>query len=128
MILMFLAWTVTSSVYDKTQDVKTSGYPQIVFIWLFFVFYAIAWSGLLVACSLEKLPHHWNLSLIYTIWIFVELLFVYFFYVETRGPTLEKMAKILDGENAAVAHVDLHEVEKDVEVQEKGPTMHTHPV
>ncbi|GLI74372.1 hypothetical protein PoHVEF18_002609 [Penicillium ochrochloron] len=149
MVLMFLAWTVTSSVYEKTQDVKTSGYPQVVFVWLFSVFYAIAWSGLLVAYSLEilpyrlrakgimimnltvqaslvlgnytnpiaweNLPHHWNLSLIYTIWIFIELLFVYFFYVETRGPTLEELAKIFDGEDAAVAHVDMYQVEKEVE-------------
>lgn len=57
MVLMFLAWTVTSSVYEKTQDVKTSGYPQVVFVWLFSVFYAIAWSGLLVAYSLEILPY-----------------------------------------------------------------------
>ncbi|CEJ58856.1 hypothetical protein PMG11_07502 [Penicillium brasilianum] len=150
MVLMFLAWTVTSSVYEKTQDVKSAGYPQVVFVWLFSVFYAIAWSGLLVAYSLEilpyrlrakgimimnltvqaslvlgnytnpiaweNLPHHWNLSLIYTIWIFIELLFVYFFYVETRGPTLEELAKIFDGDDAAVAHVDLHEVEKEIHV------------
>jgi hypothetical protein len=85
----------------------------------------------------ENLPHHWNLSLIYTvctaliryslpvqaefsltlyqIWIFIELLFVYFFYVETRGPTLEELAKIFDGEDAAVAHVDMYQVEKEVE-------------
>lgn len=57
MVLMFLAWTVTSSVYEKTQDVKSAGYPQVVFVWLFSVFYAIAWSGLLVAYSLEILPY-----------------------------------------------------------------------
>jgi len=48
------------------------------------------------------------------IWIFVELIFVYFFYIETRGPTLEEVAKIFDGESATVAHVDLHQVEKEI--------------
>lgn len=48
------------------------------------------------------------------IWIFVELVFVYFFYVETKGPTLEELAKIFDGENAEVAHVDIHQVEKEL--------------
>ncbi|KAL1972268.1 hypothetical protein VTN31DRAFT_7487 [Thermomyces dupontii] len=141
MVLMFLAWTVTSSIYERTQDVKTSGYPQVVFVWCFNIFYALAWSGLLVAYALEilpfrlrakglmimnltvqaalvlgnytnpiaweNLPHHWNLSLFYTIWIFVELLFVYFFYVETRGPTLEEIARIFDGDEAQVADVTL---------------------
>jgi sugar porter (SP) family MFS transporter len=62
----------------------------------------------------ENLPHHWNLSLIYTVWIFVELIFVYFMMVETRGPTLEEIAKIFDGEDADVAHIDIHAVEKEV--------------
>lgn len=56
MVLMFLAWTITSSIYERTQDVKTSGYPQVVFVWCFNVFYALAWSGLLVAYALEILP------------------------------------------------------------------------
>ncbi|OOQ89572.1 sugar transporter [Penicillium brasilianum] len=149
MVLAFLAWTITSSVYERTQDVKTSGYPQVVFVWLFSVFYANAWSGLLVAYSLEilpyrlrakgimimnltvqsalvlgnytnpiawdNLPHHWNLSLIYTVWIFIELLFVFFFYVETRGPTLEELAKIFDGDGAIVAHVNLPEIGKGIQ-------------
>lgn len=68
----------------------------------------------------ENLPQHWNLSLIYTVWIFIELCFVYFFYVETRGPTLEELAKIFDGDDAQVAHVDLQQVEKEIQITEKG--------
>ena len=34
-------------------------------------------------------------------------------YVETKGPTLEELAKIIDGEDAEVGHIDLEEVEKD---------------
>lgn len=87
----------------------------------------------------ENLPNHWNLTLFYTLWIVVELVFVYFFYVETKGefpdthpdlllsgsgrtdfcfshtgPTLEEIAKIFDGEDA-VAHVDMRTVEKEIE-------------
>jgi hypothetical protein len=61
----------------------------------------------------EDLPNHWNLMLFYTLWDTVELVFVYFVYVETKGPTLEEIARIFDGD-AAVAHIDLHEVEKEV--------------
>jgi sugar porter (SP) family MFS transporter len=150
MCLMFTAWTITSARFEASgeTDVTGTGYIQVAWIWLFGVFYAIGWSGLLVAYSLEILPyllrakgimimnltvqatlvlgnytnpiawenfpHHWNLSMFYTIWIFCELVFVYFFMVETRGPTLEEIAKIFDGEDADVAHIDIHAVEKEI--------------
>ena len=59
MVLMFIAWTITSARFEATgeTDVKHLGYPQIVFIWLFDVSYSIAWSGLLVAYALEILPY-----------------------------------------------------------------------
>ncbi len=31
-------------------------------------------------------------------------------YVETKGPTLEELAKVIDGSEAKVAHVDIKEV------------------
>jgi len=154
MCLMFLAWTITAAQFEKTGNVKTSGYPQVAFVWLFGVFYSLAWSGLLVAYALEILPYKlrakglmiMNLTVqaalvlgnqtnpiawanvhpqygfiaFYTVWIFIELAFVYFFYVETRGPTLEELCKIFDGENAEVAHLDMNEVEKEIAV-EHGP-------
>ncbi|KAK8118222.1 uncharacterized protein PG998_006503 [Apiospora kogelbergensis] len=62
----------------------------------------------------NKLPSHWNFMLFYTLWDFVEFVFVYFFYVETKGPTLEEIAKIFDGDQAVVADLDLHQVEKNI--------------
>ncbi|KAF5658690.1 hexose transporter [Fusarium heterosporum] len=56
----------------------------------------------------------WRLYLIYTIWVLGEVVFIYFMYVETRGPTLEEVAKVIDGEDAAVADVSLDAVEKEV--------------
>ncbi|KAK4187747.1 general substrate transporter [Podospora australis] len=61
----------------------------------------------------ERLPNHWNLMLFYTIWNFFELIFVWFFYVETKGPTLEEIARIFDGDYA-IAHIDMHQVQKDI--------------
>lgn len=63
--------------------------------------------------------HTWKFYLIYTCWIFLELVFVYFMYVETRGPTLEELVKVIDGEDADVAHLDLHQVEKEVQIHEE---------
>ena len=43
---------------------------------------------------------------VYNVWIVFELIFVYFLYVETKGPTLEEIAKIFDGDEAEVGEVD----------------------
>lgn len=61
----------------------------------------------------ERLPNHWNFTLFYTIWDLFELVFVWFFYVETQGPTLEEIARIFDGDGA-VANIDMHDVQKDI--------------
>jgi sugar porter (SP) family MFS transporter len=157
MVLMFAAWTVSAAIYEKSDKKNTAaGYVQIVWVWLFGVFYSLAWSGLLVAYALEILPYKlrakglmimnltvqaalvlgnytnpiawdnlgakksdWGLCLFYTLWDFIELTFVYFFYVETRGPTLEELAKIFDGEGAEVAHIDMGKVDR--EIQEEHP-------
>ncbi|EAW12294.1 putative MFS hexose transporter [Aspergillus clavatus NRRL 1] len=64
----------------------------------------------------KNLPHHWNFMLFYTLWDFCELIFVYFMYPETKGNTLEEVAHIFDGEQA-VAHIDLHQVEKEIQAE-----------
>ncbi|KAF3015064.1 hypothetical protein G7054_g2033 [Neopestalotiopsis clavispora] len=63
-----------------------------------------------------NLPHHWNFMLFYTLWDFCEFLFVYFVYVETKGPTLEEIARIFDGADA-VAHINIHQVEKEIHAE-----------
>ncbi|CAM1501372.1 Fc.00g105340.m01.CDS01 [Cosmosporella sp. VM-42] len=63
----------------------------------------------------NNFPNHWNFMLFYTLWDFCELVFVYFVYVETKGPTLEEIARIFDGDEA-VTHIDLKQVEKEIEV------------
>jgi hypothetical protein len=60
---------------------------------------------------LRKFPPYYSTLKAHThnlqVWIFLELLFVCFLYVETRGPTLEEVAKIFDGEDAEVARIDV---------------------
>lgn len=64
----------------------------------------LAWDGF---------PDHWNFLLFYTLWDTCELIFVWFFYVETKGPTLEEIARIFDGDEA-IAQLDLEQVEKEI--------------
>jgi len=49
----------------------------------------------------------WKYYIFYDCWLLFELIFIYFFIVETRNHTLEETAAIFDGEEAveAIAHV-----------------------
>ncbi|PGH13449.1 hypothetical protein AJ80_06318 [Polytolypa hystricis UAMH7299] len=152
MVGAFVCWTITGAVYENSnEENQGAGYAQLVFIWIFGIFYDIGFSGLLVAYALEvlpfklrakgmmimnvtvqailalsnqtnkmawdSLPNHWNFMLFYTLWNFCELVFIYFVYVETKGPTLEEIARIFDGDDA-IAHVDLMQVEKEIHATE----------
>ncbi|KAH9884350.1 sugar transporter-like protein [Xylariomycetidae sp. FL2044] len=152
MVVSFVSWTICGAIYENSGETNgPSGWAQLVFIWLFGIFYDIGFSGLLVAYALEilpfnlrakgmmvmnitlqavlalanqtnkiawnRLPRHWNFMLFYTIWDFCELVFVYFFYVETKGPTLEEIARIFDGMDA-VASIDLRQLEKEMQQAE----------
>jgi sugar porter (SP) family MFS transporter len=151
MVFSFTLWTVFAGVYESDGQQQGIGIGQVVFVWLFGVFYSIGFSGLLVAYTLEvlpfhlrakgvmimnitvqailalsgqtnplaieNLPHQWNFWLFYTLWDFVEAAWVYFVFVETKGPTLEEIARIFDGEDA-VAHIDLNQVSKEMEINQ----------
>jgi MFS family permease len=164
MVVSFVCWTICGAIYENSEDASglgtnaSAGYAQLVFIWIFGIFYDIGFSGLLVAYALEvlpfqlrakgmmilnitiqailalsnqtnklawdSLPNHWNFMLFYTLWDLLELVFVYVFYVETKGPTLEEIARIFDGD-AAVAHIDLEQVEKEIQINEQEEDINT---
>ncbi|KAF2997146.1 hypothetical protein E8E13_005170 [Curvularia kusanoi] len=149
----FIIWTICSSQQEAKQS-KAAGQAVIAMIWIFSVAYALAWSGLLVAYTVEILPFKirakglmvmnlfiqialtinqyvnpygftylkptWKFYTIYAVWIFLELLFVTIFYVETKGPTLEEIAKIFDGEEAEVAYVDADKIGQTEYTEKQG--------
>ncbi|ETN40064.1 uncharacterized protein HMPREF1541_04339 [Cyphellophora europaea CBS 101466] len=144
MLLFFTALTIVGARYTANPS-DGLGIVFIVFIWLHGVAYALAWSGLLVAYTVEILPFKlrakgltimnvavqvalvinnyvnplaigtgepwektgWKLYCIYTVWIAIELIWVFFMYPETKGPTLEEIAKIFDGDAAEVGTVEV---------------------
>jgi hypothetical protein len=63
--------------------------------------------------------------IVYDVWLFIELLVVYFLFVETSGSSLEEMAAIIDGEEVrdtiieAVARVTDSKMVDDVPYDEK---------
>lgn len=121
MLIFLICATITGQQYAKTDKISI-GYVNIVFVWLHGVAYALAWSGLLVAYTVEILPYklrakgvfimnisvqvaltinnyvnpipisegggwygqNWKLFACYAGWVLLELIWVYWFYVETR--------------------------------------------
>jgi sugar porter (SP) family MFS transporter len=55
MCICFIIWTVCSS-QQQEHGSKAAGQGVIAMIWIFSVAYALAWSGLLVAYTVEILP------------------------------------------------------------------------
>ncbi|KAI0767883.1 hypothetical protein BC629DRAFT_1596147 [Irpex lacteus] len=60
----------------------------------------------------------WKYYIVYCCWIAFELVFCYFFIVETRGLSLEETAALFDGEEATRAVTTAHEIRHD-EVDDK---------
>lgn len=63
----------------------------------------------------------WKFYFVYIAVLIIECLTIYFFFVETKGPTLEEIAILFDGENAHVGGLNMGEkrVENHVEHTEK---------
>jgi sugar porter (SP) family MFS transporter len=121
MLLFFMALTITGARYSANPS-DAVGILAVLWIWLHGVAYALAWSGLLVAYTVEILPFKlrakgltvmnvfvqialvitnyvnplaigpgapwnnsgWKLYCVYTVWIALELIWVFFMYPETR--------------------------------------------
>ena len=52
----FCVWTICAAQFSKTGSLA-AGHAEIFFIFLFYVFYNSAWSGLLVGYAVEILPY-----------------------------------------------------------------------
>jgi len=50
-----------------------------------------------ISVGMEKIG--WKLYLVYIVWICVELVVVYFFFVETKGKTLEELSEVFEAPN-----------------------------
>ncbi|KEZ42102.1 hypothetical protein SAPIO_CDS6339 [Scedosporium apiospermum] len=55
----------------------------------------------------------WKFYFVYIAILVIECLCIWFLFIETKGPTLEEIAELFDGEDAYVAHIkDHHKVEE----------------
>ncbi|KAJ6576457.1 general substrate transporter [Mycena vulgaris] len=129
MLFAFAVWTTSEAIFNtlhKTAAAKAT----IPIIFIFYFFYDLAYTPMLVAYTLEILPYKirakgfavmnlvvfltsafnqfvnpwaisaigWFYYLVYLGWLAVELVFVYFYIIETKGRTLEETAILFDGE------------------------------
>ncbi|OAK94160.1 general substrate transporter [Phaeosphaeriaceae sp. SRC1lsM3a] len=63
----------------------------------------------------------WKFYIVYVVVLVLECLAIYFLYVETRGPTLEEIAILFDGEDANVVGTNMVLNQKgDLETEKKG--------
>lgn len=56
MLVTLAIWTLTSGLYED-HGAAGAANAMIVFIWIFGIFYSLAWSGLLVGYAIEILPY-----------------------------------------------------------------------
>ncbi|KAG8630871.1 hypothetical protein KVT40_000011 [Elsinoe batatas] len=135
MLITFSIWTGCSAVYAKTGNAG-AGSAVIAMIFLFYGVAGFAWPGLTVAYCAEILPFNIrakglaiNLALtasasvfnqfyfMYIAILVIECLCIYFLFVETKGPSLEEIAELFDGPDAAIAGNRVSEkTDKAVEV------------
>ncbi|TDZ24460.1 Lactose permease [Colletotrichum orbiculare MAFF 240422] len=56
MLACYVVWTVLTSVFARTQDDR-AGYAVVAFIFVYYFFYDIAWSPLLMSYPTELMPY-----------------------------------------------------------------------
>ena len=133
MLCSFIVWTICSERNNATGS-KASGNAVIVMIFIYYLFYNSAWSGLLISYTVEILPYNirakgltvvllfidialffnqyvnpvaldeigWKYYIVYCVWLGIELVVVWKFYIETRNTPLEEIAKHFDGDAALI--------------------------
>lgn len=139
MLAMYILQTVGTRFAVKALNDGTTntaaGNVVVAGIFLFYTFYNLAWSGLLIGYTVEILPFEirargiavmflmvnialffnnyvnpvamdaisWKYYIVYVCWLTFELIFVYFFFIETRYTPLEEIARYFDGEDAQIS-------------------------
>lgn len=57
MMFSYIIWTVCASIVARDIDNSSAANAEVAFIFIFYCFYNMAWSGLLVGYAVEILPY-----------------------------------------------------------------------
>ncbi|PPR00155.1 hypothetical protein CVT24_005056 [Panaeolus cyanescens] len=126
---MFMFWTLQTicfALYAQNGDLN-AGHTVIAMIFLYYGFCYlpddVAFTPLVVSYTIEILPFSlrakgftvfnfgislslifnqlgWKYYLVYVVWIAFEMVFCYFFIIETKNLTLEETAALFDGDES----------------------------
>lgn len=132
MLISFTLRTACSAIYAQSGN-NSAGSAVIAMIFLFYGVAGFAWPGLTVAYCAEILPFNvrakglainfaltatasvflvnpiglqhlaWKFYFVYIAILIIECLCIWFLFVETKGPTLEEIARLFDGASANVS-------------------------
>ncbi|GAB1212765.1 hypothetical protein ATERTT37_001912 [Aspergillus terreus] len=127
MLAVFASQTLCAGLFNTQHD-EAAGLAVIAMLFLFYMFFNLAFNALLYSYPVEFLPYPirakgfsvlmfvgkaanfvnamvnpvglaaigWKYYFVYVAWLVVEVLSVYFFFVETKGPSLEAIAARFD--------------------------------
>jgi sugar porter (SP) family MFS transporter len=149
-VVVFVVWTIASQQYIEHNSLP-AGRLVLVCIFLFQMFYTMAWTNLIVTYPLEIVTYQmraktwafvlltiqvasifggyvnpiglanlgWKFYIYYCVWVTITFVIVYFFFVETAGPTLEELTYLFDGDEKKLRVAqDLAEVKHEVYEEE----------
>ncbi|KAG7094644.1 hypothetical protein E1B28_005468 [Marasmius oreades] len=132
MLVFWTAQTISYAEFAK-HGKPESAHALIACMFIFYAFYDLAFTPLIVSYTVEILPYQlrakgftifnftislalifnqyvnpvaldnitWRYYIVYVCWIAFEVVYLYFFVVETKGLTLEETAALFDGEDTA---------------------------
>ncbi|KAL7952304.1 putative MFS hexose transporter [Trichoderma compactum] len=104
-----IAWTNLLVTYPL--EVVT--YQMRAKMWAFLLLtiqVSVIFGGYVNPIGLEKIG--WKFYLYYCVWVTVIFFTVYFFFVETAGPTLEELADLFEGHKAKTHIIETSEMDK----------------
>ncbi|KAE8150902.1 general substrate transporter [Aspergillus avenaceus] len=71
MLVAFIVWTICSAQYDLT-NAHAAANAVVAMIYIYYVFYNIAWSGLLVGYTVEILPYSIRAKGMTMVWLCID--------------------------------------------------------
>jgi len=144
MLTVFSVQTLCAGLFNEQHNIA-AGKGVVPMLFLFYLFYNLAFNALLFSYPTEVLPYPirargmsvlllcgrsaqvintlvtpvglkaigWKYYLVYVGFLVVEVVCVYLFIVETKGPSLEAIAERFDGKNPVIQTVEAGEDEKE---------------
>ena len=144
MLAVFAVQTLCAALFNDYGN-AAAGHVVIAMLFLFYLFFNLAFNALLYSYPVEVLPYPirakgfsllmffgkasnfinilvnpiglqaigWKLYLVYVAWLCVEVAVIWKFFVETKGPSLEAIAVLFDGEPDTSVNEKAEHVEKE---------------